>query len=200
MSLDSSDLAARVASRLCHDLISPIGAISNGLELLSLSGNGGAETDLIRKSAELAAARLRLFRLAFGAATETQQVAASELRAIVAGLSANMRYTCQWDCSAGCPRAEAKRIFLALLCLETAMSHGGAVTVTRQDGSTTIRAEASRFRALPGHWDHLAHGRIEPFADGPASEVQFPLLAASLAEGHRSLTVAMSDNHIQLDF
>jgi histidine phosphotransferase ChpT len=68
---DALDLAALLCSRVCHDLISPVGAIVNGLEVLD--DNPKPEDrdfalDLIRKSAKTASARLQFCRLAFGAA------------------------------------------------------------------------------------------------------------------------------------
>ncbi len=55
----SPDLAALIGSRICHDLISPIGAIGNGLELLSMAGAGGPEVALISDSVSNANARIR---------------------------------------------------------------------------------------------------------------------------------------------
>jgi histidine phosphotransferase ChpT len=71
VTLDALDLASLLCSRVCHDLISPTGAIVNGLEVLE-EGND-AETkefalDLIKKSAKTASARLQFCRIAFGAA------------------------------------------------------------------------------------------------------------------------------------
>jgi histidine phosphotransferase ChpT len=66
--LSAADLAALLCSRVCHDIISPVGAINNGLELLD---EGGADEDamqLIRASARVASARLKYARIAFGAA------------------------------------------------------------------------------------------------------------------------------------
>ena len=66
--LSAVDLAALLCSRVCHDIISPVGAINNGLELLD---EGGADEDamkLIRTSARNASARLQFARIAFGAA------------------------------------------------------------------------------------------------------------------------------------
>ena len=70
--LDALDLAALLCSRVCHDLISPTGAIVNGLEVLE-EKESDEETktfalDLIKKSAKTASARLQFCRLAFGAA------------------------------------------------------------------------------------------------------------------------------------
>ena len=72
VALDPLDLAALLCSRVCHDLISPTGAIVNGLEVLD-EKESDQETrdfalDLIRKSARTASARLQFCRLAFGAA------------------------------------------------------------------------------------------------------------------------------------
>ena len=65
------NLAALIGSRICHDLISPIGAINNGLELLDMNGGvQGAEMELISGSVGNAGARIRFFRIAFGSFSE----------------------------------------------------------------------------------------------------------------------------------
>lgn len=69
--LESLDLAALLCSRVCHDLISPVGAIVNGLEVLEEEKDEETKNfalDLIRRSARNASARLQFCRLAFGAA------------------------------------------------------------------------------------------------------------------------------------
>ena len=71
VTLDSLDLAALLCSRVCHDLISPAGAIVNGLEVWEESQDEETKTfalDLIKKSARTASARLQFCRIAFGAA------------------------------------------------------------------------------------------------------------------------------------
>src|SRR6202140_3547889 len=68
---DALELAALLCSRLCHDLISPVGAIVNGLEVLEDDNDEETKTfalELIKKSARVASARLQFCRLAFGAA------------------------------------------------------------------------------------------------------------------------------------
>jgi histidine phosphotransferase ChpT len=70
-SIDALDLAALLCSRVCHDLISPVGAIVNGLEVLAEAKDEETKTfalDLIRKSAGTASAKLQFCRIAFGAA------------------------------------------------------------------------------------------------------------------------------------
>jgi histidine phosphotransferase ChpT len=71
VTLDALDLAALLCSRVCHDLISPVGAVVNGLEVLDEGKDEETRTfalDLIKKSAQQASARLQFCRLAFGAA------------------------------------------------------------------------------------------------------------------------------------
>lgn len=71
ITLDALDLAALLCSRVCHDLISPAGAIVNGLEVLEESKDEETKTfalELIKKSARTGSARLQFCRLAFGAA------------------------------------------------------------------------------------------------------------------------------------
>ncbi|MDO1582133.1 histidine phosphotransferase ChpT [Rhizobium oryzicola] len=68
LTLSGPDLAALLCSRVCHDVISPVGAINNGLELLDEGGGSDADAlDLIRTSAINASVRLKFARLAFGA-------------------------------------------------------------------------------------------------------------------------------------
>src|ERR1700743_1471075 len=71
MTMGALDLAALLCSRVCHDLISPVGAIVNGLEVLEENKDEETKTfalDLIKKSAGQASAKLQFCRLAFGAA------------------------------------------------------------------------------------------------------------------------------------
>src|SRR5260370_22284148 len=71
LTIGALDLAALLCSRLCHDLISPVGAIINGLEVMEEDKDEETKTfalDLIKKSATQASAKLQFCRLAFGAA------------------------------------------------------------------------------------------------------------------------------------
>ena len=69
--IDALDLAALLCSRVCHDLISPVGAIVNGLEVLEEEKDEATKEfalDLIKRSANTASAKLQFCRIAFGAA------------------------------------------------------------------------------------------------------------------------------------
>ena len=72
---DDQDLSALLGSRICHDLISPLGAIANGVELLQMSGAAASpEVALIAESVANANARIRFFRVAYGIASAGQRV------------------------------------------------------------------------------------------------------------------------------
>src|ERR1700693_6443312 len=71
IAIGALDLAALLCSRVCHDLISPVGAIVNGLEVMDEDKDEETKVfalDLIKKSAKQASAKLQFCRLAFGAA------------------------------------------------------------------------------------------------------------------------------------
>ncbi len=87
MSQGNLDLAALVSSRMCYDLIAPIGAINNGLELLSISGQAldGPEMSLIGESINNASARIRFFLIAYGATSE-HEIGRAEMVAVLKDL------------------------------------------------------------------------------------------------------------------
>jgi histidine phosphotransferase ChpT len=71
MTISAVDLASLLCSRLCHDLLSPVGALNNGLELLADETDPAMRErcmELLAESARTSAAKLKFFRLAFGAA------------------------------------------------------------------------------------------------------------------------------------
>jgi histidine phosphotransferase ChpT len=95
------DLAALLCSRLCHDLLSPVGAISNGLELLADERDPEMRArcmDLLEQSATASANKLKFFRLAFGAAGGFGDlVPTDEPKALISALvAANERLTLEW--------------------------------------------------------------------------------------------------------
>lgn len=187
--MSGSTLAALVGSRLCHDLVSPLGAIGNGVELLRMLHADSPELDLIEQAVEAAQVRLRLFRLAFGAVAEGQQVRADELAAALAGLGASGRVRVRTALPATLPRAQVKRLALAVLCAETALAWGGEMAV----GQDSVCALAPRLRLEPDLWDGLTQGRI-PEGVIPAT-VHFALLAESgpvtVKNGPDGLTIGL---------
>ena len=99
--LDALDLAALLSSRICHDVISPVGAIVNGLEVLDEEKDDemrGFALDLIKKSARTASARLQFCRLAFGAAGSSgASIDTGDAEQVARGLLADERTQVEWD-------------------------------------------------------------------------------------------------------
>ncbi len=176
----SETLAALIGSRICHDLISPIGAVANGLELLQLSGaKERPEMALVSDSAAHANARIRLFRLAFGIASDTQTVSADEIGRILAAIHDGSRITLDWTPKANMARRLAQVVLLATLCCEHALPYGGAISIRDCDGEWHIRATGERLRVDPGFWG-LLRGASQ-VAPVPPAAVQFLLLPLHMA-------------------
>ncbi|MEL6913026.1 MAG: histidine phosphotransferase family protein [Pseudomonadota bacterium] len=165
-----------VGSRICHDLINPLGAISNGVELLSMTpGAGGPEIALISESVEAANARIRFFRIAYGFTSDTQTLEDDEISQVLAGMSLGGRHRLAWSAPGSHPRAEVRLIFLLLQCLETAMPQGGSIEVTGHKGAWGVRGSAERFSDVAGLWSIITKGH-DP-QDLAAAHVQFALVA-----------------------
>ena len=193
------DLATLVGSRICHDLISPIGAIGNGLELLSLTdGDTGAEMALINDSVENANARIRFYRIAYGAASSDQTLSSQEVLSFISVLARGGRFTYFWQVAEDRPRREVRCALLLLQCLEAAMPVGGDIHVRYVDDHWIISAESLRFKIDACLWDHLAVGNLPKSYS--ASQVQFALVPGFLIEAGRGLKIKMSDDRIVVRF
>lgn len=205
LSIAPEDLAVLLGSRLCHDLVSPLGAIGNGLELLELSGDfpGIAKSDemmLITESLDAARARIRCFRLAFGHAAADQRLGMAEIGAVLADVEKSGRLRLRLEAEGDLPRSEARMILLALMCLESAMPWGGAVLICRGAQGWRLVAEASRTKSDPALWSWLDidQPRERP-APGP-SEVQFLLLGGFARSENRRLSWDLDETGGEISF
>jgi histidine phosphotransferase ChpT len=88
-----------ISSRICHDLVSPVGAISNGVELLEEMGEeaGDEAIKLISSSAEQASHRLKCFRLAYGAAGTDKNIGLRDVKEVFAGWLTSGHVQCEFD-------------------------------------------------------------------------------------------------------
>jgi histidine phosphotransferase ChpT len=179
----SANLASLVGSRLCHDLISPIGAIQNGLELIALSGQNDTspEMALIQDSCESAAARIRFFRVAFGGASKLHMMSQREVVSTLSALGKGGRLQFEWIPQEDLPRTEVQLAYLAYLCCESALPYGGTIRFDRDAAGWTISAKGTRFAINQQLWDHL-NGSV-PLDEPAADRVHFAMLPI-LAEDH----------------
>ena len=148
------DLASLLCSRLCHDMLSPVGALSNGLELLRDEKDPEMRKrcmELLEQSAKASADKLKFFRLAFGAAGGFgQMVSVSEARELIAALIGDSgRITLDWKVPRDeLPKAAVKTLLnLAAMGIE-ALVRGGTLEVgaemTKEASEIVIRAVGPR--------------------------------------------------------
>ncbi|MFN3823531.1 MAG: histidine phosphotransferase family protein [Pseudorhodobacter sp.] len=195
---DRPDLTALLGSRICHDLISPIGAIGNGVELLMMEGGSttGPEIALISESVASANARIRFFRVAFGQSSPDQRIGRSEILSILADLAPGSRLSIDWQIAQDMTRQDAKLGFLAFLCLETAMAYGGKVTLTSEGNRLTVIGQAARMKIVPEVWELLSSpGRGEVLT--PAL-VHFALLGEEITRQRRRIAVELRETEIRM--
>ncbi|WP_299675572.1 histidine phosphotransferase family protein [uncultured Roseobacter sp.] len=198
MGQSNINLAALIGSRICHDLISPIGAINNGLELLGMAGGTpGPEIDLIQESVGNASARIRFFRIAFGASGD-QMMGRAEVVSILDDLMDGGRLAVAWGPLDPQPRGDVRMVFLALQCLENAMPYGGRIEVSREDNMWLLHGEADKLNIDEPLWNILAT-RDAPPSLRPA-QVQFALLPILADDGGRRVVTEMSETQIKLRF
>lgn len=154
MAISPVDFASLLCSRLCHDLLSPVGALNNGLELLADETDPAMRArcmDLLSESARVSANKLKFFRLAFGAAGGFgERVDTREAQAAIEGLLGdNKRLTLDWVVERADLTKSAIKVLLNLSMIAgDALLRGGRLTIGAEDsdGLTEIvlRAEGPR--------------------------------------------------------
>lgn len=153
-SIDAVDFASLLCSRLCHDLLSPVGALNNGLELLADEHDPEMRArclELLAESARTSANKLKFFRLAFGAAGGFgEEVDAREAKGAIEGLfGVDGRIELGWMVGETALSKTSIKVLLNLaLIAGDALVRGGRLDVgaERGDGGTEIvvRAEGPR--------------------------------------------------------
>ena len=198
MHFETHHLSSLIGSRICHDLISPIGAITNGMELLTLSGvSSGPEMSLIADSVDSAGARIRFFRVAYGVAGK-DWLNAGEVTGILRDLAQAGRVQMIWDVPGDVARADVQLAFLALQCVETALAYGGTARVTRKDDQWHVTAQSPRLQHMPELWADLTRDTRQ-ITITPAL-VQFALLPGIARANERQLRVALTETQVTVSF
>ncbi len=186
-SLTPLDLAALLCSRVCHDVISPVGAIINGLEVLD--GEEDEEMravamELIKRSAISASARLQFCRLAFGAAGSFgASIDTGDAENVARNIFANDRTILQWIGRRRLASRNSVKLLLNM-CLVAAGSvpRGGVITVeiSGEEDAMMFRVEAkgSNARLSHGAADILTGNSSTEMIDGRSIQLYFTTLLA----------------------
>lgn len=189
--MTDNDMIALLGSRICHDLVNPLGAIGNGVELLAMTTGDSEELTLIRDAVQNATARLNYFRVAFGAAAEGQTMSARALRDILQGMSAGGRHQLHWQIDADVTRRDARAAFLVLLAMETALPFGGEITVTPD---WRLHGTGRRVAIDAALWDPVLSGKVPEALEG--GQVHFGMLPRALREAGRSAQMSSGEDSI----
>lgn len=199
MSHNSVELSALIGSRICHDLISPIGAIGNGLELLQMGLPPSPELCLIAESVENANARVRFFRVAFGKAGEGQSVTLQEINTVLRDISKGARITVEYQSDIAPDRPSLRAAFLAVMCLENAMPLGGEITIHHDGSNWSLTGRGRRIQLDEAIWPLLQATPVTPL-EVSAGQVQFALLPGLLTQLGRTAEVTHDDTSATVRF
>jgi histidine phosphotransferase ChpT len=204
--MNAVDLASLLCSRLCHDLMSPVGALNNGIELLADERDPEMREkclELLADSARASANKLKFFRLAFGAGGGFgEQIDTHEAEAALQGVfGPERRIALGWMVAGDkLPKGAAKLLLNLALLAGDALVRGGRLDVgaENRDGEVelVIRAEGPRILLDPALRETLAKGSsdgtVEPRAAGA-------WLAHSLAaEGGGSIQLSDPEDDVLL--
>jgi histidine phosphotransferase ChpT len=163
------ELAALISSKICHDVIGPVGAIYNGLEILDEDDDAEAKTyamDVIRNVTEQASARLQFARFAFGAAGSAgAQIDLATAEQICRGLIGQGKHKLAWRCLAGHMAKDKVKLLLNLVASAiTALPRGGeiavAVTGSLDTPSFVLRCQGTAARPPQYLADYVGGGQV----------------------------------------
>jgi histidine phosphotransferase ChpT len=187
LTLTGPDLAALLCSRVCHDIISPVGAINNGLELLDEGGADSEALDLIRTSALNASVRLKFARLAFGASGSVgASIDTGEAEKAAKDFAAAEKKT---EVSWSGPRAiiaknRVKLLLNLFLVAYGAIPRGGSLDITLEnpefDAVFTLTSKGRMMR-IPHKFTEVNSGSIEEAIDAHSIQPYYTVLLAAEA-------------------
>ncbi len=153
------EMASLLSSRLCHDLVSPVGAVTNGLEVLEDEDDAEMREmafRLIRESAERTANKLQFARLAYGAAGGPgADIDLGEARKVCTQILGDHKVTLDWQCDLAAVDRLIAKLFVNLiyLCAES-LPRGGSVaaqlSVQGSGAEIVVKGEGAMLRPAEG--------------------------------------------------
>lgn len=199
------ELASLLASRICHDMVGPVGAIGNGLEVLAEDDPDMHEQamDLLNHSSRQALARLKFFRLAFGVSGGGETILFAPAREATDDFFEGGRITLVWsasDLDDGEPmnKRRLRALLNMIIVVAEALPRGGRVTATvaSTGGRLAVRGEGERARFHAGIAEAL-DGVLDDEAVEPRHAPALMLAGLATAMGGR-LERAIDENRIEL--
>lgn len=182
--LSANELAALLCSKVCHDVISPVGALNMSLEMLDDPESGSDALDLVKQSAKSASARLQFCRLAFGASGSVgASIDTGDAEKVALAYMEGERADVVWNVERMIlPKNKVKLLLNLMLIAAAAIPRGGTVQI-RNEGSEgerfVLRAEGKRVR-MPVEFDEMLTGDIpEGGIDAHSVQPYYTLLLAN---------------------
>jgi histidine phosphotransferase ChpT len=200
--LDAVSLSSLMSSRLCHDLVNPVGALASGLEVLADPSTDEmmqeAALDLIRSSAEKSVALLKYARLAYGASGGLgAELPFDEAHNVLKGMFAWSKATLDWRIpSIHAPKDEVKAVLVLAQAAADCVPRGGTVTVEGAVGAYVVRVTGQRVlfqddmaRALSGDVTDLKPKFAPHYLSGLAARAAGGGVDINSAEGTASFHI-----------
>ncbi len=198
MDMDGFELVSLLCSRLCHDLVSPVGAVTNGLEVLADEADAEMQEmamRLITQSADRAAHRLQFARLAYGSSGGPDgMVDMGEAKKVTAAVLEDHKISLEWRCNLGATgRMPAKLLTNAAFLAAESLPRGGTLIASlKQEGGITnieINATGPMVRPIDGMAEIL-NGDVPVASLAPrAAQAFYTGLIARLMGGNLQMTV-----------
>lgn len=163
-----------------------------------MTGAASAEMTLIAESVANANARVRFYRVAYGAASNDQSMGRNEIISILDDITRGSRLQVVWNAAEPVSRTETKLAFLMIQCFETAMPYGGEVVVSLSDGIWRIHGVAAKFKIIPELWDLLSSDSSD--VDLSPAQVQFALAQEMLTLTGRTLSLQIRDQDVLVSY
>ena len=204
--LNSLDLAALLSSRVCHDVISPVGAIVNELEVLEEEKDQemrGHALALIKSSAQEASSRLQFCRLAFGAAgSKGSSIDTGDAENVARQLLADERTRLDWNVPRVLlPKNKVKLLLNLCLIADASIPRGGDISISAKgdddDMSFHVQAKGVNARVTPGVASLLSGEPEDGAVDARAIQAYYAGLVARSCGLEVSL--ALSGNVVTIE-
>lgn len=204
--LTPASLAALLCARICHDLVSPVGALGAAIEVFDDDDNIDMREDamdLVRSSSRQAAAKLQFLRLAFGAGGSAPgMISSHELQSLTNGVYDEAKAEIIWKVTPAGIEKSAARLLLNLIMLAVqAVPRGGSVTVnaTDQGGMTRLHliSEGPKARLADSVAKALAGKAPDEGWDGRTVQ---PFYAGMIAREHKGRVDAVAASEERIEF
>ena len=186
--LSDLDLAALLCSKVCHDVISPVGAIANGLEVLEDEQDAEMREiafDLVRRSSRQASAKLQFCRIAFGAAGSAgSSIDTGDAEDVARKFIGDSKVTLEWEIPREIrPKNQVKLILNLVMLAISSIPRGGQVTMGVTDGGgLTATAEGKNAKVPEKTLAMLEGDAQQETMDARLAQVYYALRLASDCE------------------